>query len=252
MNLQASTAAIGADPAGKGNGPDTSRFGSLEKNTVDSRGQLGKNPDVRFDTYDGKGPRVMFLGNSITLHGVRPEVGWFHEWGMAASRAENDYVHLLKAEVRKLHPDAAFCICQAADWESAYARGSEMLDRYVEARDFGADILVMRLIENCPGKDFDRDVFKRELHRLLSFLDPTDRAQVILTTGFWRHPGDDAIRSYGKERSLPVVELGDLGDDDRMKALGLFEHAGVANHPGDLGMRKIAERIFGAMKPSLE
>jgi hypothetical protein len=37
-----------------------------------------------------------------------------------------------------------------------------------------------------------------------------------------------------------------------MKAIGLFEHEGVAAHPGALGMRRIAERIWEALRPSLE
>ena len=230
---------------------DQNQYSSMKKNTVDSRGQLGKNPNVRFDWSDGDGLRVMFLGNSITLHGVRPSVGWFNEWGMAASCKENDYVHLLMSAVRESHPDASFCVCQGADWETVYQRGSEKLEDYIEARDFGADIIVMRLIENCPGRDFDAEAFKRELHLLLSYLNPTAKAHVILTTGFWHHPGDDAIRSYGEEHELPVVKLGDLGEDDRMKAIGLFEHSGVANHPGDLGMQMIAERIFEVMKTYL-
>ena len=226
-------------------------YTSMAKNTVDPHNQLGKNPNVRFDNYNGTDMRVMFLGNSITLHSVRPEVGWFHEWGMAASCEENDYVHLLKNAVRSCHPNAAFCVCQAADWETVYKTGSEMMGRYSEAREFGADIIVMRLIENCSGKDFDPDAFKRELHELISYLDSTGKAQVVLTTGFWHHPGDEAIISYGAEHGLPVIILGDLGEDDSMKAIGLFEHAGVANHPGDLGMKMIAERIFSVMKTYL-
>lgn len=43
---------------------------------------------------------------------------------------------------------------------------------------------------------------------------------------------------------LPLAELGDLGEKDEMKAAAFFDHAGVANHPGDLGMEQIAERIW--------
>lgn len=48
--------------------------------------------------------------------------------------------------------------------------------------------------------------------------------EISNTTGFWNHPGDRMIREYAKENNLPCVELGDLGELDEMKAIGLFTH----------------------------
>ena len=45
--------------------------------------------------------KVLFLGNSITLHGPAPSIGWTGNWGMAATSEEKDYVHLLTADIAK-------------------------------------------------------------------------------------------------------------------------------------------------------
>lgn len=94
-------------------------------------------------------------------------------------------------------------------------------------------------------------MFQKSLNDLLVYLNPSGRAKVILTTGFWHHPGDGAISELAKEQDIPLVILGDLGEQEDMKAIGLFEHEAVANHPGDLGMEKIAERIYEALKQYL-
>ncbi len=223
-------------------------FAQMKKNTVKAYGQLKESAVVRFDNPMGSGNRVMFVGNSITLHGINQEIGWHGEWGMAASSKENDYVHRLKASIRQLDPDAAFCVCQVANWERQYDHGTDTHELFAAAREFNADIIVMRFVENCPYDGFKADAFKSELGKLLCYLNGTGKAKFIITTGFWKHPGDPAIREFAAENKLPLVELGDLGEDDNMKAVGLFEHGGVANHPGDLGMQMIAERIFEQLK----
>ena len=226
-------------------------FIQMEKNTVDSEKQLKKSQFVTYINPEGKGKRVVFAGNSITLHGIKEDIGWFNEWGMAASALDKDYVHRMIAMINEVEEDCAYCICQVAEWERNYKTGSDVHNLFEAARDFGADIIVMRFAENCPGKDFESDLFKKELDLFLKYLSGNKDVKIVISTPFWYHPADDAIMEYANEKELPIVKLGDLGEKDEMKALGLFEHEGVANHPGDFGMETIAKRLFEKIKEVL-
>jgi hypothetical protein len=220
----------------------------IDKNDVPAAAQLHEISHVSYVNSEGKALRVLVVGNSITLHEAKPEIGWYNSFGMAASAKERDYVHLLMGKIAAAYPDAAFCIAQVAQWEQQYANGSALLPQYAAARDFGADVIIMRCIENCHNRTLDPMVLKREYSKLVDFLKSNPAAKVILTTGFWKHYGDGVIRAIGEERGYPVVELGDLGELDEMKAIGLFEHKGVANHPGDKGMQVIADRIWEVIR----
>ena len=219
-------------------------FDQLKKNSVSSANQLKDNWRVRFYNPEGKGIRVVFVGNSMTLHGVSEEIGWNRCCGMAASSEDKDYVHILMNKISQKQEDAAFCICQVSDWERNYKTGEDTFQFFEEARDFNADVIIARFIENCPAQDFDEELFKEQYSMLLDYLDGESKAKMIITDGFWRHPGDKAINEVANMRKADFVSLGDLGERDEMKAIGLFEHTGVANHPGDLGMQTIAERIW--------
>ena len=223
------------------------KYEQMNKNNVSAKGQLQESELVKFDFPSNSGVRIMFVGNSITLHGVRESIGWYHAHGMAASTKDNDYVHIVERAVLKRAPHAAFCICQVADWERQYKCGTNTHQLYHAARDFGADIIVIRCIENCPASDLEPLTFKKELDLLIRYLDKNGTAKIIITTGFWHHPLDTALREYASKHTLPCIELGDLGEDDTMKAIGLFEHDGVASHPGDKGMEAIASRIMEAI-----
>ena len=128
-----------------------------------------------------------------------------------------------------------------------YETGGDVFDYFSKAREFKADTIVMRIIENCDYVSFKNELFYNNYKLFINYLNSND-AQIILTSGFWKHPGDSDIEAVAKEKGYDFVYLGDLGEDDAMKATGLFEHTGVAGHPGDRGMRKIADRIFNKMK----
>lgn len=219
----------------------------ISKNTVKGTKQLEDTRYVVFENKKGSHIKIMFVGNSITLHGVAPEIGWNHRYGMAASKKENDYVHICMREIQKVYPDASFCICQVCEWESNYKNGAETYHLYEKAREFKADMIIMRAVENCPRRDFDKTDFQIQYEKLLDYLNPEGKAKIVITTGFWRHPADEALKEYAKAHAMPLCELGDLGEKDEMKALDKFEHSGVANHPGDLGMQAIADRILNVI-----
>ena len=220
----------------------------IDKNDVPSAAQMRQISHVTILNGEGSGPRILIVGNSITLHEAKPEIGWHGSYGMAASAPEKDYLHLLMEKCTERWPDAVFCIAQVAEWERQYMVGFEVLPQYAPARSFGADLIIMRCIENCHKRTLDPVAFEREYLKLLDFLRIKKTAKVVLTTGFWKHNGDGVLRRLGKEKGYPVVELGDLGELDEMKAIGLFEHKGVANHPGDKGMQVIADRIWEVIR----
>ena len=218
----------------------------IEKNTVSAKAQV--NDHILFENPAGNGRGILFGGNSITRHAAKESIGWLNDWGMAASEKEKDYVHLVMAAVRQKDPAAVFCICQASPWERAYTEGESVYPLLAPAREFDADVIILRLGENLPIVGLDKQLFKKEYLKLVQYLNVTGKAQVILTTSFWKRDGDDMIKEIADENGWDFVYLGDLGELAEMRADGLFEHAGVAHHPGDLGMQVIAERILDKME----
>ena len=95
--------------------------------------------------------KILFLGNSITLHGPAQDIGWSGNWGMAASAAEKDYVHLLIARLK----DAAggqpqVMVKNVADFEREFAT-YDVAAGLRDAIDFQADVIVIAIGENVPS-----------------------------------------------------------------------------------------------------
>ena len=85
---------------------NTNEYSQMSKNTVSSKGQMKFGESIFIDNMDGKGKRILFVGNSITLHDARESLGWPNFCGMAASTPEKDYVHIIKCRVSETDEDA--------------------------------------------------------------------------------------------------------------------------------------------------
>lgn len=222
---------------------------SILANTVSAKNQINKN---KFITYEGKASnknRILFLGNSITKHGPKSDIGWLNDCGMAASSKDKDYVHRLMYKVYNLDSYASCCIVQLAEWEYNYWDNQVLKNNYTEVLDYHPNIIIVRVVENVPADKLSDYSFADAYEKMLCFFNKDNKAEIILTTSFWwAGQRDDEIRFTANKYGYPIVELGHLGDMDEMKAVGLFEHSGVAAHPGDKGMDAIAEAIWPELK----
>ena len=216
-----------------------------ETQTVDIYKKLVSTGNVTYDGYANGYPRILITGNSITRHAPNTSLGWNGNYGMAASSENNDFVHILIRKVREIHPNAVFCIVQAAQWERGY-NDEGIFDNYSVAPDFRPDVVVYRLGENVTAEYLANNELLPAINSYLRFLtSKSNDVKYVFTTNFWKNDAvDTATRAAAEQKGVQAVELGHLGADDIYKAKDKFSHSGVGNHPGDLGMEAIAEAIW--------
>lgn len=203
------------------------------------------------------------LGNSITKHAITPF--WWGEWGMAATVKEKDYVHLLNSLLEDYYKTTlSFKAVNIATWE----RDFNGFDKESIRSHFSGDedIVVIRLGENVPNREESYAVYKEEFSHLVAFLKvlaPT--ASFVITGNFWANARKDAIQKEVADQYnciwVPLAQLETpenkstletkvSGDDGEWHTVseGGKTAPGVANHPGDEGMKNIATAIMNAIK----
>lgn len=195
--------------------------------------------------------RILFLGNSITLHGPAPDIGWTGSWGMAASRQDLDYVHLLHAKITKAaggKPEVM--VRNIAEFErdlSTFAI-SEQLKKELE---FRPNVVVVAIGENAskPETAEARKQFKGSFDNLLAAIEEAGRPRIFVRSQFWADAEKDGLmKEVTLARSHTWIDLSGLVDEScYARWERKIEHPGVAGHPGDKGMKVIADALFTAM-----
>lgn len=197
--------------------------------------------------------KVLYIGNSITLHGPAPEIGWNGSWGMAASVAEKDYVHLLSADIAKasgVQPE--IMVRNIASFERGYDT-FDIAKGLKDVLDFQADLVIVAIGENvtAPATDEAQTAFAEAFARLLTALKQHGDPVIFVRSSFWPNSTKDAImRQASVDAGATFIDISELGHDKSNEASAEqeFEHAGVAAHPGDKGMQAIANAIFAAIQ----
>lgn len=184
--------------------------------------------------------RILILGNSITLHGPSPEIGWTGDWGMAATSASRDYAHVVAAHI----PDAAVEIRNISTLETnpeLFALHS--LDSSLSK---APDLVIVELGDNAR----DASTFRTAYQALIGRISAAQPSKILCTTTWWGNGTiDTVIRGGCGGSTARVVEIGDLYADSLNRAGSERSSldSGVAIHPGDRGMSQLADAILRAL-----
>ena len=197
--------------------------------------------------------KVVCLGNSITHHGYLPDVEWYSDWGMAASKPENDYCHVLERDLQAYNKHTSVHPLNIYPFErNPYCD----IDSLIGKTCAEADIIILRICENVS----DTDAFEQNISRLIEYC-TNITPHVIVSGAFWPHEKKERILVSAAERhALEFVPLswityqsdvypkkGDILYDIDGKQYPITKEF-IITHPNDKGMRAIATALLRAIK----
>ena len=190
--------------------------------------------------------KVLIYGNSIALHGPKPDIGWTNNWGMAASAPEKDFAHLVIAGLEgKLGRKADYRIRNLAALERNITTNVATVAELAADAAWKPDYVVIAIGENV------QNISKTNVSSYRGFLSDVARpfamcgSRIVMRSPFWRNPiKAECTRKAAADVGAAYVDASTLGSKNENKAKGLFWHEGVAGHPGDLGMRRLADLIL--------
>ena len=203
-----------------------------------------QNTGSYFEVAKGDGLKVLFVGNSITKHSPKPEIGWDRDCGMAASSIQKDYVHILKSKIIKYCPNAAMRILQVADYERNF-ESTDASAAYSEVAEFKPDIVIMffgaNVDKSYDTKEEHKKTFGKAVEDLRNLLD-TGNTFFLISQGFYIRPALDAEKEAVAEKyNDAFVKIEDIREREDT-------HGGY-NHPSDIGMQAIADRFWETIEP---
>ncbi|MBR4994965.1 MAG: SGNH/GDSL hydrolase family protein [Alistipes sp.] len=201
----------------------------------------------------GRPLKVVCLGNSLTHHGYLPSIEWYGDWGMAASKQENDFCHVLERELQQYNRKSQVTPLNIYGFE---INPSCDLDSLAGEVCHEADVIVLRMCDNVRSiEDFEQNI-----GRLVEFC-LARTPHVIIAGPLWHHEHYERILATTAERyGLEYVDLGWISLlDDIYPKVGdtLYDIDGkpytitkdiIIGHPNDKGMRLIAHSLLRAIK----
>lgn len=193
---------------------------------------------------------ILVLGNSITIIPTPDNIIWWGEWGMAASARDSDFIHRIQTKIRTENPDCNITAKNIADWERSHVTfDKSAFDPFFIPI---PDLVIIRLGENVT----DETGFDDSIQSLIDYIQSKTSARIIVTGVYWEDDSKEkSLKDAAIKNGLTFTTLSELNIEVNHGKIGdmvygddgkdhIINHAGVALHPNDKGMKAIADKIF--------
>ena len=202
--------------------------------------------------------KTVFIGNSL-LCGM----GFY---GMCASNSKSDYFHYVSQAILEKNPKAEFVKIAAAKFEGCEDKESfedwwtNSINRHTQKIvkdnfDEDVDLILVQLGDNVNSPE-RADGLNANINTFISQLrNKSPKARIIWVLGWYNRSNYyDIIARNCAKWNIPIVDISDLNTIDNQATKGQMceqpdgtyapAKDGWITHPGDKGMKLIAERII--------
>lgn len=182
-------------------------------------------------------------------------LGWNQNTGMAATSADKDYVHqtirILKENGLELEP-----VIGSRDCDVCADIIGEHMENIDEVRQLHPRYVVVQLGENSTLDEVASGKLRQEYQGLIEAIRARGAARVFCVSDWDEASLDDprnaSIRkAIGRYPDIRLVDITALAKHpENYGDTAIFANRDVTWHPGDLGMRRIAESLAAAILES--
>lgn len=152
-----------------------------------------------------KNANILILGNSILKHSASPDLGWYGDWGMAATAPEKDFSHVFSDFVKKSNKYSTVKVYSQniAYWENDFTYD---VSQYADISAKRYDVIIVRLGENVGNTDD----YYQELNKMIDHF-RSQKTKVIITDVVWYSEIKESIqRQIALDNNYKFISLTDF------------------------------------------
>jgi len=181
---------------------------------------------------------MLVVGDAISCCAPLPELGWNHDWGMAATTRDSDYVHQLYTELRKSSPALKLSVDSIMYQDT--------MTGWVHLIPCSADLIVIQLSENYKG-GISLEEYGDAYGQMIEELCESGQKTVVCL-GPWKNTQlEPVIAQAAANHGAIFLSLQGIRSDPANRAAADGRYPKLGDMPGDLGMKRIAEAVCDAL-----